>query len=91
MSAVERLFDPGPAAHAPRGPKGCRVGDLVRAEGSRWRVEAIDGDRSEAVCRLLGSAGALRRFRARRIEAVERSPRRRESATEHSAQQELAL
>lgn len=53
-----------------RGPKGTRVGDLVLAEGSRWRIEAIDPDRREAVCRLVGGSRALRRFRARRIDRV---------------------
>ena len=75
MSAIEHLFDPGPAARAVRGPKGARVGDVVLAEGYRWRVQALDPERSEAVCQLLGGSHALRRFRARRIERVERARR----------------
>jgi hypothetical protein len=79
MSAVEHLFDPGPAARTPSGPKGARVGDVVIAEGSRWQVQGLDPDRREAICRLLGGSHALRRFRARRIEQV---LRRRDRMTE---------
>jgi hypothetical protein len=57
---------------APVGPRGTRVGYIVTAEGSRWRVEGIDLDRREAICRLLVGSHALRRFRARRILKVER-------------------
>lgn len=60
---------------AARGPRGTRIGDVVIAEGSRWTVEALDLDRREAVCRLIGGSGALRRFRARRILKVERARR----------------
>jgi hypothetical protein len=59
------------------GPKGARVGDVVIAERTRWVVIDLDGDRREAVCELLQGSHALRRFRARRIERVERAPRRR--------------
>lgn len=65
-------------ANASRGPRGARVGDVVVAQGSRWRVEALDTDRREAVCRLLGGSRVLHRFRARQILHVERS---RERAT----------
>jgi len=57
---------------AKRGPRGARVGDVVVAEGSRWRVEGLDLERREAICRLLGGSRAQRRFRARRILKVER-------------------
>jgi hypothetical protein len=57
------------------GPKRARVGDIVIAEGSRWLVEGIDAARHEAICRLVGGSGVLRRFRARRILRVERRPR----------------
>jgi len=77
MSAIEHLFDPGPAARTLRGPKGARVGDVVLAEGSRWQVQGLDPERREAICRLLAGSHALRRFRARRIEHVERARRRR--------------
>lgn len=63
-------------APAPRGPKGARVGDVVQAEGSRWQVQSLDLERREAVCRLLAGSHALRRFRARQIERVERTRRR---------------
>jgi hypothetical protein len=53
-----------------RGPKGARVGDLILAERSIWRVEGIDVERREAIARLTGGSHALRRFRARRIERV---------------------
>jgi hypothetical protein len=56
-----------------RGPKGARIGDIVTAERSRWRVEALDPERREAICRLLGGSHCLRRFRARRITAIERA------------------
>jgi hypothetical protein len=55
-----------------RGPRGARVGDVVIAEGSRWRVEALDLERREAICRLIGGSRAQRRFRARRILKVVR-------------------
>jgi hypothetical protein len=58
-----------------RGPKGARVGDVVTVERSRWRVEALDSQRREAVCRLIGGSGVIRRFRARRIVKVERVDR----------------
>jgi hypothetical protein len=60
------------AAPSERGPKGARIGDIVLAEGSRWRVEGLDLQRREAICRLLGGSRAHRRFRARRIAKVER-------------------
>jgi len=53
-----------------RGPRGARVGDVVIAEGSRWTVVGVDPERHEALCRLDGGSGALRRFRARRISRV---------------------
>lgn len=59
-----------------RGPKGARVGDVIVAERSRWRVEALDLERREAVCELLGGSRALRRFRARQILKVERERNR---------------
>jgi hypothetical protein len=62
----------GAATRAPRGPRGARVGDIVTAERSRWIVEALDRDRREAVCRLLGGSRCYHRFRARQIEKVER-------------------
>jgi hypothetical protein len=43
----------------------------VIAEGSRWQVERLDLERREAICRLLGGSRVQRRFRARRIAAVE--------------------
>jgi len=46
---------------------------VVTAEGSRWRVEGLDLERREAICRLLGGSHARRRFRARRIVNVERA------------------
>jgi hypothetical protein len=55
-----------------RGPKGARIGDVLVAQGSRWRVVALDLPRREAVCRLLGSGASLRRFRARQILKIER-------------------
>ena len=66
-----------------RGPMGARVGDVIVAEGSRWVVEALDVDRSEAICRLTAGSCVLRRFRARRILRVERAPRprRREASS----------
>lgn len=54
-----------------RGPKGTRVGDIVVAERSRWRVERIDPERREALCRLIGGSGVYRHFRARQIARVE--------------------
>ena len=60
-----------------RGPKGARVGDVIVAERSRWRVTDLDPARGEAICTLLAGSHAIRRFRARRIERVERAPRSR--------------
>jgi hypothetical protein len=62
-----------PATVIRRGPRGARVGDTVIAEGSRWLMEPLALERREAICRLLGGSGALRRFRARRIVAVEKA------------------
>jgi hypothetical protein len=56
-----------------RGPKGARVGDIVVADGTRWRVEGLDFERHEAICRLVAGSRACRRFRARRIARVERN------------------
>jgi hypothetical protein len=67
-----------PRPDGQRGPKGARVGDVVIAEGSRWLVESLDTERRTAICRLLGG-GAYRRFRARAIRDVERTPTRTES------------
>jgi hypothetical protein len=66
-----------PTGLGPRGPKGARIGDVVLAEGSRWQVRDLDLERREAICELLAGSHALRRFRARAIERVERSRRRR--------------
>jgi hypothetical protein len=78
-SEAERVLAPAAATsddgRGARGPKGARVGDVVIAERSRWRVEALDSQRREAVCRLIGGSGVIRRFRARRIVEVERSDR----------------
>jgi len=71
---TERLFASAPVQ---RGPKGVRVGDVVLAEGYRWQVIDLDLERREAVCELLAGSHSLRRFRARRIEHVERARRRR--------------
>jgi len=71
---AERLFA---SASVRRGPKGARVGDVVLAERYRWRVIDLDADRHEAICELLAGSHSLRRFRARRIEHVERARRRR--------------
>jgi hypothetical protein len=71
---LDILEEPTPTTSV-RGPKGARVGDIVVAEGSRWSVEALDPDRREAVCRLIGGSEALRRFRARRILKVEKRRR----------------
>lgn len=60
------------AAKVARGPRGARIGDIVVAERSRWRVEAIDPERREAVCRLERGSRVLHRFRARQILKVER-------------------
>ncbi len=60
------------APDATRGPRGCRIGDVVVAERSRWRVVAIDQARHEAVCSLIAGARVLHRFRARQITRVER-------------------
>jgi len=67
------------------GPKGARVGDVVIAERSRWEVIALDPAHREAVCRLIAGSHALRRFRARRIEGIERAPRRRRARTAEAA------
>ena len=56
----------------PRGPRGAGVGDVVIAEGSRWKVEELDLERREAICRLLSGSRVLHRFRARAILKVER-------------------
>jgi hypothetical protein len=61
-------------AAAQRGPKGARVGDVVVVEGSRWRVVGLDLERREVICRLLAGSRSLRRYRARQIRRVERSP-----------------
>jgi hypothetical protein len=58
-----------------RGPKGVLVGEIILAGGRRWRVERLDPTRREAICSGLIGSRALRRFRARQIEAVERSDR----------------
>lgn len=73
-SSLQLSFDDHeqPASPPGRGPKGARVGDVVLAEGTRWRVEALDLSRREAICQLIGGSRALRRFRARRILKVER-------------------
>jgi hypothetical protein len=63
---------PSPAATNRRGPRGARVGDIVIAEGARWRVEGLDPERHEAICQLLAGSKVWRRFRARRILKVER-------------------
>lgn len=55
-----------------RGPRGASVGDVIVAEGTRWRVRALDPVRREAVCELLRGSHCLRRFRARQILGVER-------------------
>ena len=55
-----------------RGPLGCRVGDVIVAEGSRWLVVDVDQERHEAVCSLIAGARVLHRFRARQITRVER-------------------
>jgi hypothetical protein len=56
-----------------KGPKGAKVGDVVIAEGTRWSVIEIDPDGKQAVCRLLNGSHILRRFRARKIERVEKA------------------
>ena len=61
-------------ARGARGPRGARIGDVIIAERSRWLVEGLDPSRREAICRLVGGSGAIRRFRARRIDKVERAP-----------------
>jgi hypothetical protein len=71
--SLPRVGPPRPVAQ--RGPKGTRVGDVITADGSRWLVESLDPERREATCRLLGG-GAYRRFRARAIRNVERTPTR---------------
>jgi hypothetical protein len=73
LDGVDRVA-PAPGE---RGPKGTRVGDIVIADHSRWRVQDIDSERREAICKLLAGAHTLRRFRARAIERVEQAPRRR--------------
>ena len=59
------------------GPQGCQIGDVILAEGSRWRVVALDPSRREAVCSLIAGAHVLHRFRTRQIIAVERAARTR--------------
>jgi hypothetical protein len=61
----------GPSA---KGPRGVRIGDVVVAEHSRWRVADLDPGRRQAVCCLLGGSGVIRRFRARQITRVEKAP-----------------
>lgn len=73
MTTAAAAAGPGSPGPLKRGPKGARIGDVVLAEGSRWTVEGLDGERREAICRLIGGSRALRRFRARRILAVERT------------------
>jgi hypothetical protein len=70
---ADQLRVGSPRSGAQRGPKGARVGDVIVAEGSRWRVESLNSERREATCRLIGSC-ILRRFRARAIRDVERAP-----------------
>jgi hypothetical protein len=65
------------AALAAAGPRGSRIGDVILAEGSRWRVVALDPSRREAVCSLIAGAHVLHRFRARQIIAIERAGSRR--------------
>ncbi|MGH2869033.1 MAG: hypothetical protein ACRDNK_15925 [Solirubrobacteraceae bacterium] len=72
MTATATAGAGSPAAPK-RGPKGARIGDVVIAEGSRWRVEGLDPERREAICRLISGSGAYRRFRANRIAKVERT------------------
>jgi hypothetical protein len=96
-STIERLFDPGPAARALRGPRGARIDDVILAEGTRWEVQALDPQRREAICRLLSGSHAFRRSRARRIQAVERdtsgaeSRRRRRAGTRPLALRDASL
>jgi hypothetical protein len=85
LGGLEELPDPPSARRdgslrprAQRGPKGARVGDVIIAEGSRWFVESVNPERHEATCRLIGGSRILRRFRARAIRKVERTPRRAE-------------
>ena len=68
-----------------RGPKGARVGDLMQAERSVWRVEGFSDDRREVIARLTCGSHALRRFRARRIERVWRSDGRAQIGSVQSA------
>ena len=79
----EELADLAVANQARRGPKGARAGDVVRAEGTRWRVCGLDGD--QAICRLLAGSHALRRFRARAIERVEAASSTRRPRTRRGA------
>jgi len=72
-----------------RGPKGARIGDIIVAERTRWRVLQLDVDRREAICRLLGGSHVIRRFRARGIEAVERC--RRQAAGDAPTRQQSLL
>jgi hypothetical protein len=83
LGGLEELLDPrsvpvGSPRAARRGPKGARVGDLIIAEGSRWRVESVDPVGRAITCRLLGGC-AYRRFRARAIRKVERTSASAES------------
>jgi hypothetical protein len=59
-------------ARAATGPRGCQIGDVIVAEGFRWRVVDIDLARREAVCSLIAGARVLHRFRARQIMRVDR-------------------
>jgi hypothetical protein len=59
---------------ARRPPRGIHVGDVVVAERSRWTVLALDPERGEFVCRLIGGSAVLRRFRIRAVK-VERGGR----------------
>lgn len=76
---AHRMLTPAesPTGLGVRGPKGARIGDVVLAEGSRWQVQDLDPERREAICQLLAGSHALRRFRARAIERVERTRRQR--------------
>lgn len=72
MASGFQLTIDGREETAVRGPKGARIGDVVIAERSRWRVESLDPERREATCRLISGSRVYRRFRARQIATVER-------------------